>query len=138
MIALWKVLWISIYNFFVYACLCNKTKFLLHNIVLHSIRYQKSGFSLTGTVCFPTAHRIRLLLVYWHLMAQLNSFLHRSSEKLFLSKTIFDTLKLENGRERLWPSGTSERSNPWVALPRSLAFCDIFRDVCLSLGPCLN
>lgn len=120
-----------IHSFFIYTCLCSKTKFLLHNIIVsRNIWDQKRGFSLTGTTYFLTADRNELPLVYCHFMAQSHSFLHRSSEKLSLSKNILyfgHSLKSETGRERFAPTDAAERSDPRVALPRSLAFCDIFK-----------
>lgn len=37
------------------------------------------------------------------------------------------SLKSETGRERFALTDAAERSDPWVALPHSLAFCDIFK-----------
>lgn len=37
------------------------------------------------------------------------------------------SLKSETGRERFAPTDAAERSDPRVALPRSSAFCDIFK-----------
>lgn len=47
----------------------------MHNIIVsHNIWDQKPGFSLSGTTCFSTAHRIRLPLIYCYLWSNCTLF----------------------------------------------------------------
>jgi len=123
----------------IYTCLWNKAKFLLHIIFSLNIWHQKPGFSLSGTMFFSTAHRIRVPLFYCHFIALFSAQIQWNTvplEKHFELWAL--SLKSKRGRDWFTPSDAAERSDPWAVLPHSVAFWNVFRDLCLSLEECLN